>query len=480
MRRPDKDRCYDTEVIVRRGLDFHAACVFVYRKAAVASDQFTNTPDTLKQVTEDALARARDGGASEAEAEVSESFGQSVTVRRNEVETIEYNRDKGLGVTVYIGKQRGHANTSDLSPQAVRATVDAALSIARLTASDEYAGLAEPEMLATEFPDLDLYHPWHLPVDEAIAMARQCEQAAFDADSRILNSEGATTSVQQAQFIYGNSNGFLAGFPSSRHAVSCAVIAGKDDNMQRDDWWTVARAPSDLEPVLQVGAKAGRRAARRLNSRKIATTRVPVLFESPVAAGVIGHLVAALSGGSLYRRQSFLLDSLGRQVFPRFVQVHDLPDEMRGLGSSAFDDEGVATRPRDVVKDGVIHGYFLSTYSARKLGMKSTGNAGGNHNLILDSTGESFEALLRKMGRGLMVTELLGQGVNLVTGDYSRGAAGFWIENGEIAHPVQEVTVAGNLNDMFSSIVAVGNDVVVRSSRRCGSILIESMTVAGE
>ncbi|MGH8678728.1 MAG: metalloprotease PmbA [Burkholderiales bacterium] len=446
----------------------------------VASDQFTNSLDKLKQMTSDALAHARDRGASEAEAEVSEGLGQSVTVRKDEVETIEYNRDKALGVTVYIGKQRGHASTSDLSPGAIRATVGAALSIARLTASDPYAGLADPELLATEFPDLELYHPWHLSVEEAISMARQCEQAAFDADPQIANSEGAAVSVQQSQFVYGNSNRFLAGFPASRHTVSCAVIAGRDENMQRDDWWTIARAPSDLEPAPYVGAKAGRRAARRLNSRKIGTTQVPVVFEFPVASGLIGHFVAAVSGASLYRRQSFLLDSLGKQIFPGFVQIHDLPYERRGLASGAFDDEGVATHARDIVKDGVIQGYFLSSYSARKLGMKSTGNAGGNHNLIVDSTGESFEALLRKMGRGLLVTELLGHGINLITGDYSRGAAGFWVENGEIAYPVQEVTVAGNLVEMFSSIVAVGDDAIVRSSRQCGSILIGSMTVAGD
>ncbi|HWQ40270.1 MAG TPA: metalloprotease PmbA [Burkholderiales bacterium] len=445
-----------------------------------ASDSFAYSLDALKEIVRDALAHAVARGATAAEAEASEATGQNVTVRRSEVETIEYNRDKGLGVTVYVGKQRGHASTSDLSGAAVRTAVQAALSIARLTASDEFAGLADPELLATEFPDLDLFHPWPIEVEEAIDLARRCEQAAFDADPRVSNSEGATVSAQQSHFAYGNTHGFLAGYPSSRHTLSCAVIAGKDDNMQRDDWYSVARAACDLEPVAQVGAKAGSRAARRLGARKIGTVQVPVLFEATVASSLLGHFVAAVSGGNLYRKQSFLLDSLGKQVFPRFVRIIDDPTVPRGLASSPFDDEGVATRLRAVVSGGSVQGYFLGTYSARKLGMKSTGNAGGNHNLIMESTGEDFPALLRKMGRGLLVTDLLGQGVNLVTGDYSRGAAGYWVENGEIAYPVQEVTVAGNLEEMFRHIVAIGTDVLVRGSRCCGSILLERMTVAGE
>jgi PmbA protein len=462
-----------------RGTPFDAACVFNHRKTNLKSDGFSNDLDTLKSIARDALAHARALGASAAETEISEGFGQGVTVRRGETETIEYSRDKGMGVTVYAGKQRGHASTSDLGPDAVRRTVEAALSIARLTASDEFSGLADADLLATEFPDLDLYHPWPLGVEEAIEIARQCEAAAFAADPRITNSEGASVSAHQSQFVYANSNGFVGGYPSSRHSISCAVIAGRDDNMQRDDWWSVAREPSELETAAAIGARAGNRAARRLDARQVGTTRVPVLFESPLASGLLGSYVAAVSGGSLYRRQSFLLDSLGKQVFPRFVQIHDRARVKRGLASGAFDDEGVATRDRDVVRDGVVEGYFLGSYSARKLGMRSTGNAGGNHNLTMDSTGENFEALLKKMGRGLLVTELLGHGTNMVTGDYSRGAAGFWVENGEIAFPVQEITVAGNLKDMFASIVAVGNDVVARGSRQCGSILIESMTVAG-
>ncbi|HEV8261525.1 MAG TPA: metalloprotease PmbA [Burkholderiales bacterium] len=444
------------------------------------STEFTHEAAALEQIASDVLEYARDRGATAAETEVSEGVGQGVTVRRGVVETIEYNRDKGVAVSVYIGKRRGHSSTSDFSAKALRDTVEAALSIARLTASDEFSGLADADLLATEFPDLDLYHPWSISVERAIELAHLCESAAFAADRLVSNSEGATVSVQQSHFVYGNSLGFLAGYPSSRHSVMCAVIAGKDETMQRDDWYTTARAAVDLEPATEVGSRAGKRAARRVGARKVATTRVPVLFEAPIASSLLGHFAAAISGGSLYRKSSFLLDSLGKQVFSPIVNIRDLPHVRKGLASSPFDDEGVATRARDVVKAGVLQGYFLGSYSARKLGMKSTGNAGGNHNLVIDSTGEDFATLLKKMGTGLLVTEMLGQGINVVTGDYSRGAAGFWVENGEMAYPVQEVTVAGNLKDMFGNIVAVGTDVMVRGSRQTGSVLVEGMTVAGE
>jgi PmbA protein len=446
----------------------------------VASTVFTHSDDQLKQIARDVLDYARANGATAAETEASEGIGQSVTVRRGEVETIEYNRDKGVGVSVYIGQQRGHASTSDFSAKALRDTVDAALSIARLTASDEFAGLADADLLARRFPQLDLYHPWEIDVEQAIELARACEDAAFTADARVSNSEGASVSVQQSHFAYGNSNGFLGGYPSSRHSIVCAVIAGKDEAMQRDDWYTTARSAADLEGVVEVGARAGRRAARRVGARKVSTSRVPVLFEAPVASSLLGHFVAAVSGGSLYRKSSFLLDSLGKHVFAPIVQIHDRPHIPRGLASSPFDDEGVATQTRDIVQDGVLQGYFLGSYSARKLGLRSTGNAGGNHNLNLDSTDGDLPALLRKMGTGLLVTDLLGQGINMVTGDYSRGAAGFWVERGEIAYPVQEITIAGNLKEMFRHIVAVGSDVIVRGSRQSGSILVEGMTVAGE
>ena len=446
----------------------------------MASSEFTHSADVLRQIARDVLDHARERGATAAETEASEGFGQSVTVRRGEVETIEYNRDKGVGVSVYIGQQRGHASTSDFSAKALRDTVDAALSIARLTASDQFAGLADADLLATRFPELDLYHPWRIDVEQAIELARACEDAAFAADPRVTNSEGASVSVQQSQFAYGNSNGFLAGYPSSRHSIVCSVIAGKDEEMQRDDWYTTARSAADLGSATEVGARAGKRAARRVGARKVATARVPVLFEAPVASGLLGHFVAAVSGGSLYRKSSFLLDSLGKPVFSANVQIHDRPHVAKGLASSPFDDEGVATQTRDIVRDGVLQGYFLGSYSARKLGLRSTGNAGGNHNLGMDSTDGDLPALLKKMGTGLLVTDLLGQGVNMVTGDYSRGAAGFWVENGEISHPVQEITVAGNLKDMFRNIVAIGSDVIVRGSRQSGSVLVEGMTVAGE
>jgi len=445
-----------------------------------ADNQFSSDQAQLRQIAADVLKYAREQGASDCEVEVSEGFGQTVTVRRGEVETIEYNRDKGIGVTVYIGKRRGHASTSDFSPQAMRATAGAALSIAKFTASDDYAGLADAELLAREIPELDLFHPWHLPVERAIELAQACEGAAFAVDKRIANSEGASVSMQQSHFAYGNSLGFLGGYPSSRHWISCAVIAGKGDAMQRDDWYSSARDPSEIEAPEAIGKIAGERAIHRLGAKKIATMEAPVLFEAPVAATLLGHFVSAVSGGSLYRKSSFLIDSLGKEIFAPLVEITDDPHIPRGLASSPFDEEGVASRRRKVVATGVIQGYFLSSYAARKLGMQSTGNAGGNHNLLLKDTGQDFAQLLKKMDHGLLVTEMLGQGINMVTGDYSRGAAGFWIENGAIAYPVQEITIAGNLKDMFRNIVAVGNDILKRGSKQCGSVLIERMTVAGD
>jgi len=441
---------------------------------------FSYSAERLRQIARDVLDYAAQRGASAAETEVSEGAGQTVTVRRGEVETIEYNRDKGIGVTVYLGKQRGHASTTDFTPQAMRDTVDAALSIARFTAADECAGLADADLLARTVPDLDLWHPRDLPVERAIEIARDCEAAGFAVDKRLTNSEGATVSTQGSHFIYGNSLGFLDGFPSTRHGVWCALVAGKNDEMQRDEWYETSRDAADLPDAAGVGRKAGERAVHRLSARKIATTQVPVLFEAPVAASLLGHFVAAVSGGSLYRKSSFLLDSAGKQIFASMVNVSEQPHVAKGLASAPFDEEGVATHPREVVQGGVVEGYFLGSYSARKLGLKSTGNAGGNHNLFLRDTGTDFPGLLKAMGEGLLVTELLGHGVNPVTGDYSRGAAGFWVERGEIAYPVQEITIAGNLKDVFRGIVAVGNDVVRRGSRQCGSILVERMTVAGD
>jgi PmbA protein len=442
--------------------------------------RFALSQDDLRTLVEDALAQARTRGASQCEVEASEGYGQGVTVRRGEVETIEYNRDKGLGITVYIGQQKGYASTSDFSARAVADTVDAALSIARFTAADPAAGLADPARIARTPRDLDLFHPWDLPVEEAIEMARACEAAAFRLDKRIANSEGATVSCQQSHFILGNSAGFIGGFPSSRHYVSCAVIAAEGDEMQRDDWYSSARSPRDLARPEAIGDYAGRRTLARLRARRIATQTARVLFEAPVANGLLGSFVSAVSGGSLYRKSSFLLDTLGQQVFSPIVNLHEDPFVPRGFGSGWFDDDGVATSARDVVRGGVLQGYFLGTYSARKLGMETTGNAGGSHNLVLAPGDRNLVGMLRELGTGLFVTELMGQGVNMVTGDYSRGASGYWVENGEIVHPVEEITIAGNLREMFRNIAAIGNDVVVRGARTCGSILVDGMRIAGE
>jgi PmbA protein len=445
------------------------------------SSQFSHSDADLRQIAQDMLRHAREQGASAAEAEVSQGFGQNVSVRMGEVETIEYNRDKGLGVTVYFGKKRGNASTSDFSALGIADTVKAACTIAKFTATDEFSGLPdEALMFRGELPDLDLYHPWSLTVEEAIEVAKRCEAAALVVDKRITNSEGASVSTQESSFIYANSQGFINGYPGSRHDIGASVIAEQNDAMQRDYWYTTARDYHDLESAESVGKRTGERTIARLNAKKIGTQQVPVLFEAPIASGLIGSFVNAVSGGSLYRKSSFLLDSMGKQIFSPNVQLRESPFIKKGLASGAFDNEGVATRERDVIKDGIVQGYFLSSYSARKLGMQTTGNAGGSHNLILQSDDLDFNALLKKMGTGLVVTELLGQGVNMVTGDYSRGAAGYWVKNGEIQHAVEEITIAGNLKDMFKQIVAVGSDVLVRGSIQCGSILIEKMTVAGD
>jgi PmbA protein len=445
-----------------------------------SSQRFSYPFAVLQQLARDVLDHAKKGGASACETTITDGFGQNVTVRRSEVETIEYNRDKGISVTVYIGQKRGHASTSDFSPQAVRETVSAALSIAGYTAEDKCAGLADRDLLAQEFPDLELYFPWELPVEQAIELAKNCESAAFAVDKRITNSEGASVALSESQFVYANSLGFMAGYPASRHSISCAVIASEGDTMQRDYWYSTTRDASDLEQADSIGRRAGTRSAQRLGARKIGTCEVPVLFEATVAASLVGHFVGAVSGGNLYRRSSFLLDSIGSQVFAPDIQLRELPHLKKGLASETFDDDGVATHEREIVAGGVVQGYFLGSYSGRKLGLPTTGNAGGNHNLILDTARRiEFSDLVKKMGKGLLVTELLGQGVNPVTGDYSRGAAGFWVENGEIQHAVEEITIAGNLKDMLLGICGVGKDVIVRGSKQCGSLLIDHMTVAG-
>lgn len=441
---------------------------------------FSHAFPALQQLAEDVLKHARDKGATACEVDVSEGFGQSVTVRCDEVETIEYNRDKGIGITVYAGQRKGYASTSDFSAQALRETVEAALNIARFTAEDDCAGLAEAALMAKDCPDLDLYHPWVLSVEESIEIARRCEQAAFDSSPLIDNSEGATISTQQAHFVSANSLGFMGGYPTSRHYISASVIAGERDQMQRDDWYTTHRDAGRLESAESVGRIAAERAVARLGGRKIPTGEYPVLFEAPLAAGLLGSLVHAASGGALYRKASFLLDHLGKKIMPDFVRIAERPHIACGLASASFDSDGVATRDSDVIVDGVLQRYFLSTYTARKLGMQTTANAGGSHNLIIEPGELDLAGLLARMDRGLLLTEMLGHGVNYVTGDYSRGAAGYWVENGKIVHPVEEVTIAGNLRDMFAGIVAVGCDVQVRGSKQTGSILIDRMTIAGE
>jgi len=434
----------------------------------------------LQQLAEDVLKHANAKGATACEVDVSEGFGQSVTVRCDEVETIEFNRDKGIGITIYSGQRKGYASTSDFSAQALRETVEAALDIARFTAEDDCAGLADAALMARDCPDLDLYHPWDLTVEDAIETARLCEQAAFDASPLVSNSEGASISTQQAHFVSANSLGFMGGYPTSRHYISCSVIAGEQDAMQRDDWYTTHRDARRLDAPGQVGRIAAERAVARLGGRKVKTGEFPVIFEAPLAGGLLGSLVHAASGGALYRKSSFLLDQLGKRIMPEFIQIVERPHIPCGLGSASFDSDGVATRDRDVVTDGVLQGYFLSTYTARKLGMQTTANAGGSHNLIIQPGELDLAGLIARMGRGLLVTELLGQGINYVTGDYSRGAAGYWIENGKIAYPVEEITIAGNLKTMLAGIVAVGNDVQVRGTKQTGSILIDRMTVAGD
>lgn len=448
---------------------------------------FSYTHETLQQIASDVLRFAAEKGATDAAVEVSEGNGLAVSVRRGKIETIEQNKDKGLGVTVLLGKEgeirRGNASTSDFSEKSLRDTVEAAYNIARFTAADDCAGLPEEDMLERDPRDLELCYPWLLSAEEAVLLAQRCEAAAFAVDKRVSNSEGASVYAQQSHFVTANSRGFMGGYPYSRHSISVAPIAGRGSNMQRDDWYSSARDPLKLAEPEAVGRYAAERALARLNARKLSTRKCPVLFEAPLAAGLLGAFVQAVSGGSLYRKSSFLLDSLGQQVFPDHVQISEDPHVPGGVGSAPFDEEGVRTSRREVVKDGVVQGYFLSTYSGRKLGMKSTGNAGGSHNLHLRSTlasaGDDFRAMLKKLGTGLLVTELMGQGVNYVTGDYSRGASGYWVENGQIKYPVEEITIAGNMKEMFRQIVAIGEDSIVRGTKQTGSILIESMTIAG-
>lgn len=434
----------------------------------------------LKEVVQQLLDEAKQQGATAAEAAFSVDNGLSVSARLGDVETIEYHCDQGIGVTVYFGQQKGSASTNDVSPDSLTETVKAACSIARYASADEFAGLPDPAVLATEFPDLDLYHPWAIDAEKAITLAIECENAARHFDKAISNSEGASVNSHQGTRVFGNSLGFLQGYQSSRHSISCSVLAGSGDAMQRDYWYSVARNPTLLETPRQVGEKAARRTVARMHARSLSTRQCPVLFAPEMASGLIGSLLGAISGSSLYRKSSFLLNSLDTQILPDFVRIHEQPLLIGGMGSASYDAEGVATHARDIVSSGILRSYILSTYSARKLGMQTTGNAGGVHNLIVEPGANDFTAMLKLLGTGLLVTELMGQGVNRVTGDYSRGASGFWVENGEIQYPVQEITIAGNLKTMLRNIVAIGNDVDMRGNIRVGSILLEQMAVAGE
>jgi PmbA protein len=431
-----------------------------------------------------ALKHAQGLGASDAAAEVSEGCGLAVSVRKGHVETVEQTRDRSLDVTVFAGQRRGSASTSDFSTKALRETVEAAWHIARYTAEDPAAGLPEADQLAIGVKNkLQLHHPWALSVEEATRLAVEAERAALATDKRITNTEGAGVDTHEGHFVLGNSRGFLDGYAYSRHGLSVSPIAGRGHSMQRDYWYTSDRRADRLADPAAVGRYAAERALARLSAKRIPTGHFPVLFEAPLALGLLGALTHATSGGALYRQTSFLLDSLGRQLFPKHINVLEDPHIKGAMGSSPFDEEGVKTQARDVIRAGVLQGYFLSTYTARKLGMVTTGNAGGSHNLVLRSSQtnkkDDFQAMLRKMGTGLLVTELIGQGVNYVTGDYSRGAFGYWVQNGEIQHAVEEITIAGNLKDMFAQIVAVGADAITRGSKTTGSILIERMAVAG-
>jgi PmbA protein len=436
----------------------------------------------LRDVATLALAEAAGQGASQCEADASVSQGLSVSVRLREVDTLEYQRDRGLGVTVYFGKRKGAASTADLSAAAVRETVEKACAIARYTAEDSYAGLVEPEALARDIPDLDLDHPWDLTPERAIELARECEAAGLGVDERLTNSEGASVNSQRHSGVYGNSLGFLAGYSATSHSLSCSLIAQDGEDMQRDYWYTIARAASELEAAGQVGRTAGQRALARVGARRLTTRKAPVIFTPDVARGLLRHFVGAISGTSQYRKASFLLDAAGTQVFPSFLSMQERPHLPRAMASSPFDHEGAATHDRELVRAGVLDGYLLGSYSARRLGLKTTGNAGGVHNLLVSTAAGALTpaALLQRLHTGLVVTELMGQGVNGVTGDYSRGASGFWVEHGEIAYPVHEITIAGNLKPMYRDIVAVGDDVDTRGGIRVGSLLVGEMTIAGE
>lgn len=445
------------------------------------ADQDTSSADLdrLADIAEDVLRRCRAAGASEAEVDASMSTGLAVNVRMGEVETVEHTRDRGVSVTVYFGRRKGSASTADLNPDSIARTVEHAAAIARHTGEDPANGLADPALLAREFPDLDLWHPWALSPDDAISLAREMEDAGRAVDARIGNSDGAAVQTGGTVSVYANSNGFLGRERDSQHSLSCSLIASDGEGMQRDYWYDSVRAPEDFRPAAEIGRRAGERAVARLGARGLDTRKAPVLFAPETARSLLGHFLSAISGGALYRRTSFLVDRAGSRVFPGWFNLVERPHIRRGIGSSAFDGEGVATRDSVLVQEGVLERYVLGSYSARKLGLASTGNAGGVHNVLAVPGTDDTGALMRRMHRGLLVTELMGQGVSLTTGDYSRGAAGWWVEDGAPAFPVEEITIAGNLKDLYANLVAVGSDVDRRSHLLTGSILVEEMTIAG-
>ncbi len=443
------------------------------------------SPDIFQEIAEvkaavsQVLAHAKQLGASSAEASMNRTRGLSVETRHGEVETVEFNQDGGLGISVYVGKRKGSASTADLSPAALKRTVEAAIDIARYTSEDPCAGVADAEWLEFTPPDLDLYHPADVSTAEAIARCVAAEEAAFAVDARITNSDGASFSSHQGLKVYGNSHGQLVGYPSSRHSLSCSVIGEAGDDMQRDYSYTVGRRIEDLAAAKQIGREAAIETVSRLNSRKLDTQKVPVIFRADIASSLFGHLVSAISGGSIYRKSSFLLDRVGTQVLPSNISILEQPHLLRGLASTPFDGEGVKAHEREIVTGGVLNTYITTSYSGRKLGMPSTGHAGGIHNWLVSHSDADLAQLLRDMGTGLLVTELMGQGVNGVTGDYSRGAAGFWVQNGEIQYPVSEITIAGNLKEMLLGIAAVGRDVDRRGGVLTGSVLLSQMQIAG-
>lgn len=435
--------------------------------------------DALADTAQRLLALASARGASQAEVSCSEERGLNVNVRMGEVETVESNRDRGIGVTVYFGQRKGSASTADLRAESLEATVEQACAIARYTEDDEAAGLADADRMAKDTPEFDQWHPWTLDADAFVDLALACEQAGRQVDTRIENSDGASVGSAESLSVYANSHGFIGHERSTQHTLGCALIAGRGDGMQRDGWYTTALMAHALEAPDAVGRKAAERTLARLQPRTLATGEYPVLYSAEMARSLIGHLLGAVSGSALYRKASFLLDSAGQTLFPDWFNIEELPFLQRGWRSAAFDAEGVATRQAPLVSNGVLQRYLLGSYSARKLGLESTGNSGGVHNLRISSNAGDLPELLAGMGRGLLITELMGQGVNAVTGDYSRGAAGFWVEDGAIAYPVDGITVAGNLRQMFAGIEAVGSDIDPRSHVAVGSILVGRMTVAG-